>query len=285
MNPPELIDTHAHLDDEQFQGQIDDVLSRARVAGVTRIIAIGTTAESSQECVQLAQRHEHVWAAVGIQPNYCAETTDGDWDQIVALADEDRVVAVGETGLDWYWAYAPLDVQREYFRRHLDLSQATGLPFVVHLREPDQTKHSAEDQPQSCCEDIYRMVREASDRGAIRGVMHSYTGGVEYATAFTELGMHISFAGMVTYKKSTELRTVASSVAADRILVETDAPYLSPEPVRGHRPNEPGLVVHTASCIAHTRGDSLGNFARLTTENALQLFWNGLRTSTSRTDV
>lgn len=274
MNPPKLIDTHAHLDDEQFEGQIDAVLSRAKAAGVTRIIAVGTTAKSSQQCVQLAQQYRQVWAAVGIQPNYCAEASEGDWDQIVALAHEDRVVAIGETGLDWYWAYTPLDVQREYFRRHLDLSRATGLPFIVHMREPNQPQTSPDDQPQSCCEDIYKMVREASERGKIRGVMHSYTGGEEMAKAMSALGMYVSFAGMVTYRKSTELRAVATAIATDRILVETDAPYLSPEPVRGHRPNEPSLVVHTASCLAHTRGDTLDGFARTTTENALRLFWD-----------
>jgi TatD DNase family protein len=185
------------------------------------------------------------------------------------------VVAIGETGLDWYWSYAPLALQRDFFQRHLALSQATGLPFIVHMREADELQPSASEKPSSCCDDIYQMIAAASDHGVVRGVMHSYTGSAEMMKAFCALGMCISFAGMVTYKKSAELRAVAAAVPSDRILVETDAPYLSPEPVRGRRPNEPSFVVHTARCLAETRDDTLEDFALTTTRNALRLFWNG----------
>lgn len=275
MNRPRLIDTHAHLDDEQIVGQLEDVLERARAAGVERIIAIGTTASSSHACVRLAQQYDQVWASVGIQPNYVAEAQEGDWDDIVQLSTQDRVVAIGETGLDWYWSHAPIELQRDYFQRHLDLSLRTGLPFVVHMREPNDPATTLTGEPETCCDDIYRMVEAASgaDNSQLRGVMHSYTGDAEMANKFCQLGMHISFAGMVTFKKSKELRDVAKQVALDRILIETDSPYLSPEPKRGKRPNEPSFVLHTAECLAKHRGESYSDFSQATTQNALRLFW------------
>lgn len=276
-----LIDTHAHLDDEQLSGQLAAVLDRADAAGVRRIIAMGTTASSSEECVRLAQQHDQVWACVGIQPNYVAEAEDGDWARIVELSRQDRVVAVGETGLDWYWSHAPIELQRDYFRRHLELSQQTGLPFVVHMREPKEPVETKPGEPRTCCEDIFAMVESSANgiegavraAGSLRGVMHSYTGSSEMADRFCRLGMYISFAGMVTFKKSNDLREVAVRTPSDRILIETDSPYLSPEPKRGQRPNEPGMVVHTAECLAKARGESLKDFAKLTTQNAMRLFW------------
>lgn len=273
-----LVDTHAHLDDEQFAGRLDGIIQRATSADVVGIIAIGTTAESSAAVVRIAHDYGPVQAAVGIQPNYCAEMADDDWERIVALAEDPAVVAIGETGLDWHWDYAPLDLQRTFFEQHLSLAQATGLPFVVHMREPHEpgavkagmtSCHSA---PRSCAEDILRLIDKASRRGPIRGVMHSYTGTAAEARAFVNLGMYISFAGMVTFKKSADLRHVAAEIPADRLLVETDAPYLSPEPVRKQRPNEPALVVHTARRLAEVRGVTLETFAQQTTENARRLF-------------
>jgi TatD DNase family protein len=208
--------------------------------------------------VALAARHDAVLAAVGIHPNYCAAAGADDWDQVVALASVSRVVAIGETGLDRYWDHTPFDVQEDYFDRHLRLSQQCNLPFIVHLRD--------------CEQDILRMLREARTRGPLQGVMHSYTGTAAGAAECIELGLHISFAGMVTYKKSVELREIAATIPDDRILIETDAPYLSPHPKRGQRPNEPALLVHTAVCLAETRGTSLESFTGLTTANANRLF-------------
>jgi TatD DNase family protein len=253
----QLIDTHAHLDDEQFAAELPAVIERARAAGVSAIVAIGTTAASSAAVVKLAAEHPTVCAAVGIQPNHVAEAGPGDWDQIVALAGRPKVVALGETGLDRYWDYAPLPLQQDYFDRHLRLSQELGLPFVVHTRESDA--------------DVLAMLREAAARGPLRGVMHSFTGTAETAAECVGLGLHISFAGMVTFKKSTELRTVAATIPADRLLVETDSPYLSPHPLRGKR-NEPAYVVHTAACLAETRGVPLDTLAAETTANARRLF-------------
>lgn len=253
-----LFDTHCHLDDDQFDADRDGVVSRATCAGVETILAVGTTADSSSKAVELAAKYGSVLAAVGIQPNYCAEAGPNDWDRIVELASAPKVVALGETGLDRYWDHTPFGVQEDYFDRHLRLSQERELPFIVHLRD--------------CEEDILKMLREARARGPLQGVMHSYTGTAAGAAECIELGLYISFAGMVTYKKSDELREVAKTIPDDRILIETDAPYLSPHPKRGQRPNEPGLVVHTAVCLAETRGTSLKSFAESTTANANRLF-------------
>lgn len=253
-----FFDTHVHLDDEQFDSSRDDVVDRAREAGVCKMIAVGTTAASSKRCTELAQRFECVLCAVGIQPNYCAEAEPKDWDRIVALVKNPGVVALGETGLDRYWDHAPLHVQEDYFDRHIRLSQQCGLPLVVHMRD--------------CADDIVSMFRHARRGGELRGVMHSFTADADAAAQCIELGLYISFAGMVTYKKSDELRAVAASIPNDRILIETDAPYLSPQPKRGQRPNEPALVVHTAECLARVRNTSLAQLAAQTTQNARQLF-------------
>ena len=222
------------------------------------MVAVGTTAASSQVCVDLAGQYDSVLAAVGIQPNYCAEAGEGDWDKVVSLAEQPRVVALGETGLDRYWDYTPFEVQQDYFDRHLRLSQQLDLPFIVHMRD--------------CGSDIVEMLREARQHGPLRGVMHSFTGDAELAKECLELGLEISFAGMVTYKKSDDLRAVAASIPDGRILIETDAPYLSPHPKRGQRPNEPALIVHTAECLARVRGVDLETFSQLTTYNARRLF-------------
>jgi TatD DNase family protein len=253
-----MIDTHTHLDDEQFEGMHDVLLQRARDAGIQAMIAVGTTASSSRAVVDLASRYEAIFAAVGIQPNYCQEAADGDWDQIVRLADSDRVVAIGETGLDRHWDFTPFALQRDYFDRHLQLARQLDLPFIVHMRD--------------CEKDILSMLREARRGGPLRGVMHSFVGDAQTARACLDLGLHVSFAGMVTYKKSQALRAVASQIPPDRILIETDCPYLSPHPKRGQRPNEPSLIVLTAACLAEIRGVDIQQFAAQTANNARELF-------------
>jgi TatD DNase family protein len=253
-----LFDTHAHLDSEELAPQLEAVVERARKAGVHAIIAIGTTAESSERCVAIAQQHEGVYAAVGIQPNYVAQAQPGDWERILALIDQPKVVALGETGLDRYWDHAPFELQQEYFARHIALSQQSSLPLVIHMRD--------------CGDDIAGMLAEAASRDPISGVMHSFTGDWPLAEECLELGLYVSFAGMVTYKKSEELRAVAARVPENRILIETDSPYLSPHPRRSVRINEPALLIHTAECLAAVRGVSLEIFAEQSTSNANALF-------------
>jgi TatD DNase family protein len=252
-----LIDTHAHLDEQAFEHDLDAVLDRAAAQGIEAIISIGVTAASSQAAVRLAHKYPQAYAVVGIQPNYVASAGPDDFEQIVSLASDPRVVGIGETGLDRYWDYAPLDLQQDFFRRHIELSRAVGKPFVVHCREAEA--------------DVAALLTEESSRGPLRGVMHSYSGDLQTAQACLALGMHVSFAGMLTFKSNEALRDVAKAVPLDRLLVETDSPYLAPTPLRGKR-NEPGNVIHTARQLAELHGVSLEELARRTTENARRLF-------------
>jgi TatD DNase family protein len=252
-----LFDTHAHLDQEEFDADREAVIRRAYEAGIETIIAVGVTAASSRAVVDLAVRFPGVFAAVGIQPNYTAQAKPEDWQTIVDLVSRPKVVALGETGLDRHWDYSPFAVQQDYFDRHLRLSQERGLPFIVHTRQSDA--------------DVLEMLREARRRGPLSGVMHSFTGTAETAAECIELGLWISFAGMVTFKKSQDLRAVATTIPPERILAETDSPYLAPHPLRGKR-NEPANLVHTATCLTETRGQSRDEFFAQITANARALF-------------
>jgi TatD DNase family protein len=256
--PFELIDTHAHLDDERFAADLPDVLDRARVAGVVQIITIATTASTSHASIALAARYDPLFAAVGIQPNHVAEAAPADWDEVVQLVQRDRVVAVGETGLDRHWDYTPFEQQQDFFARHLELARRHNLPIVIHCRDAEA--------------DVVRMLREEHDRnGPLRGVMHSFTGDLATARDCLAMGLHISVAGMVTYKNAQPLRDVARQVPLDRLLVETDSPYLAPVPVRGQR-NEPAFVAHTAALLATVCGIEASLLAEQTTTNARELF-------------
>ena len=251
------VDTHAHLDEDAFSLDRDEVIARAVDAGVRAVITIGTTAASSRRAVELAAKYPAVYAAVGIQPNYAAEARPGDWEIIEELAAEPKVVAIGETGLDRYWDYAPFAVQQDYFSRHIDLARRRDLPFVVHCRE-------AED-------DVVLQMRTEAGGRELRGVMHSFCGSLHTARSCLDLGLYLSFAGMVTFKKNADLRAVTAAVPLDRLLVETDAPYLAPTPYRGKR-NEPAFVVHTLACLAEARGLSAEEAAAATSRNASALF-------------
>lgn len=254
----ELFDTHAHLDDEVFAGSLPSVLEQARDAGVQQIMTIGTTGASSQANVRLAHAHGELFAAVGIQPNYGAQMTADDWAMVVELATDERVRAIGETGLDAYWDYTPFATQQQLFADHLRLAQIRDLPVIVHMRD--------------CAEATIDMLRSARESGPLTGVMHSFSGTEAEARHCLALGMHISFAGMVTFKKSDSLRAVARTVPLDRLLIETDSPFLAPHPHRGQKPNEPGLLIHTARCLADLRGMPVAEFASQTTANARRLF-------------
>jgi len=252
-----LVDTHAHLDQEEFAADRGDVIDRATAAGVQQIVSVGVSAPSSVATVSLAQQWPGIFSAVGIHPNYCAQASAGDWESIVALIGQPKVVAIGETGLDRHWNDSPFEMQLDYFDRHLHLMQQTGLPIIIHTRESEA--------------DVMTMLREAHERGPLRGVMHSFVGDASMAAECIKLGMHISFAGMVTFKKSDALRQVAATIPADRLLIETDSPYLSPHPLRGKR-NEPAHVVHTLNCLAEVRGMTPQQLAQQTTANSQQLF-------------
>ncbi len=252
-----LVDTHAHLDEDAFNQDVDEVIARAVSSGVTAMVAVATTLDSSRATIALAARVPQVFAAVGIHPNYAVQAKPGDWDAIEELAASPKVVAIGETGLDRYWDHTPFDVQLDYFRRQIELAKHRDLPFIVHCREAEP--------------DVVAMLREAAGAGQLKGIMHSFCGGRATLDAALELGLHISFAGMLTFKKNLELRELAKSVPLERLLVETDSPYLAPQPNRGKR-NEPAFVRHTAECLAEVHGRTLDEMAETTTANAARLF-------------
>jgi TatD DNase family protein len=253
-----LIDTHAHLFDERFGKELPAVLDRAAKAGLERVVCIGIDLESSLQSVEIANRYPLVVAAVGIQPNHAADAKPGDWGEIVKLAErEPRVVAIGETGLDRYWDRAPFALQEDHFARHMELARRLGKPFVIHCREAEG--------------DVVKALREEAKNGPIRAVMHSFSGDAATAQACLAMGLYISFAGMLTYPKAQDLRDVAKDVPLDRLLVETDCPYLAPQPVRGKR-NEPAFVAHTAAVLAEVKGLSVTEIEEHTTRNAKRLF-------------
>ncbi|MEW4566362.1 TatD family hydrolase [Tautonia sp. JC769] len=252
-----LIDTHAHLDDPRMARDLGGVLSRAREAGVTQVVAIGTTADSSRETVALAGAHRGLFAAIGIQPNHVAEAQPGDWERIVDLVTAPKVVAIGETGLDRYWDRSPFPLQQDLFDRHLALAFEHDLPVVIHCRQ--------------CEADIITQLERLGR--PVSGILHSFTGNWDDAQAFLALGLHLSFAGMVTFRNESldPLREVAARMPIDRLLVETDSPYLSPHPFRG-KTNEPARVALTCGRIAELRGMEPVALAVQTTSNAARLF-------------
>ncbi|WP_437191895.1 TatD family hydrolase [Planctomicrobium sp. SH527] len=252
-----LIDTHAHLDEQSFELDLDAVLTRAAEHQVETIFTIGVTAATSHAALALAKKYPQLYAVVGIQPNYVAQANADDFDQITELASDSRVIAIGETGLDRYWDSSPIELQRDYFFRHIELARQVEKPFIIHCREAEA--------------DVVAVLKEAAQSGPLSGVMHSFCGDQATADACLELGMYISFAGMLTFKSNQALRDVAKTIPRDRLLVETDSPYLAPVPMRGKR-NEPANVAHTARCLADVHGLTLEDLAAITTANTKHLF-------------
>ena len=252
-----LIDTHCHLEAEAFRQDFDEMLQRALDAGVERMLTIGITAATSEAVILLANRYPCVSAIVGIHPNHTHEVKPGDWERIEELATHPQVVGVGETGLDNYWKDVPLDIQEDYFRRHIALSQKVNKPFVVHCREAEP--------------EVVKVLRDCATGGRLSGAMHAFCGSHATATACLELGLYLSFGGMLTYKKNDAIREVAATVPLDRLLVETDAPYLAPQPWRGKR-NEPAWVTATNQCLAEIHAVTTEQMAAITTANAKTLF-------------
>ena len=252
-----LFDTHAHLNVDDFAGNVAEVVERAKNAGVVGIAVVGIDVPTSRRACDLAAEFPgYLFAVVGIQPNCAAEATEADFAVIQELAGYPGVRAIGETGLDCYWDDTPLETQHKFFEWHMQLCRDTALPMVIHMRESGEL-----------------IAEQLGKQTSVPpGVMHSFTGDLALARICLDFGLYLSFAGMVTFKKSNELREVARQVPEDRLLVETDAPYLSPEPLRGKRPNEPARVEHTLRCLAKVRGVSPEHLAEQTTANAKRLF-------------
>lgn len=253
----ELIDTHAHLTYEGLSNQLDAVLARAAEHHVGRIITVASDADDAERCLEIANSHDTVFATAGIHPHEAAKVRSGDYERIARLLTESRVVAVGEIGLDYYYDFADRDTQKRVFAAQLELARSTDLPLVIHCREAFGDCIAALKQ--------YGYSRR-------RVVFHCFSGTREEAERVAAEGWRISFTGMVTFKKLTELQSIAKTYPFDRLMLETDSPYLSPEPVRHMRPNEPANVHHTARFLAGLRGESVDDLAAQTTANAREFF-------------
>lgn len=250
-----MIDTHCHLTDERLQSQLEDVITRARTAGVSRIISIATDPDDSRAAIALAKGRDDVRCTVGVHPNHSHGMNVHQVEQLRELQKDPTVVAIGETGLDYFHKYAPRDHQMAVFIAQLRVARDVKKPVVIHCRE--------------AVDDTLAIMADYED---VPAVFHCFTGTVHEATRILDAGYLIGLTGVVTFKKSDELRDVARLIPDDRLLVETDAPYLAPEPVRKEKVNEPAFVLHTARAIAEARGTTLEQIDLLTTANAQRFF-------------
>jgi len=252
-----LVDSHCHLDFPDFAPELEAVVARAEAAGVGRMVTISTRVRRHAQVLAIAERFPNVTCSVGTHPHHAHEELDITAEDLVARAEHPKVVAIGEAGLDYHYDNSPRDAQEQGFRAHIAAARETGLPLVIHAREAD--------------EDVANILRNEAKKGAFPAVLHCFTGGRELAFTGIELGLYVSFTGILTYKKTDELRAIARDLPADRILVETDAPYLAPGKFRGKR-CEPSYVVETAKVLAEVRGVSPDEIARQTTDNFFRLF-------------
>jgi TatD DNase family protein len=253
-----LIDSHAHLTFPELCNQVDDVLARCAESGVDRVITVGTTPEDSQASVHLAERYpDRIHAAVGVHPHEAEKVSDSDLAHMAGLLTRPGVVAVGEIGLDFYYDNADREVQREVFARQLEIAASVDLPIVIHARE--------------AVDDVIGLLRDHGFAGR-RVVFHCFTGTAEEAARVREHGWWISFAGIVTFKKSAWLQAIAKDYPAEELMVETDAPYLTPEPFRGRMPNEPAHVAHVARFLADLRGVAFEDLVEQTEANTRRFF-------------
>jgi len=252
-----LIDSHCHLDFPDFAPERDAVIARAREAGVSPMITISTRMRRFEEVYALTQAYADVFCSAGTHPHYASEEKDVPLDDILTAAQRNKVVAIGEAGLDYHYDFSAVDDQKAGFRRHIEAARRTGLPLVIHSREAE--------------EDTADILENEMSKGAFSAVLHCYTSGPELARRGLALGLYVSFSGVLTFKKSDELRDIAATVPMDRLLVETDAPYLAPMPYRGKR-NEPAYVQYTAKVLADVKGVGEDEIARATTGNAYRLF-------------
>lgn len=252
-----LVDHHCHLDFPDFAGELDGVIDRAKAAGVGLMVSISTRVRRFDRLLQIVDGHANVFCSVGTHPHYAHEELDVPVEEIVRLSRHPKVVAIGEAGLDYFYDKSPRAAQEQGFRNHIAAARETQLPLVIHARDADA--------------DTATILEEETAKGAFPAVLHCYTGGADLARRGLDLGLYVSFSGILTFKKSDALREIAKSVPLDRLLVETDAPYLAPGKYRGKR-NEPAYVVETAAELARVKGVRFDELAQATTENFFRLY-------------
>ncbi len=255
---PMMIDSHAHLDYEQLSGDLEGVLARAAEAGVSHIITIGVNLATANRPKALAEAYDNIWCSVGIHPHEAATEPDAaNIDAIRASADHPKCVAIGEAGLDYFYEHASPKQQEDSFRAQIAVARCLDLPIIVHTRDADS--------------DMAAILENEMGKGAFRGVLHCFSSGAELAERAIDIGFYISFSGILTFNKAEELRAIAMNIPEDRILVETDSPYLAPVPYRG-RSNEPAYTAHTLAKLATVRGKQPVEMANITRANTLRLF-------------
>ena len=252
-----LIDSHCHLDFPELNEDLPALLARAREAGVGLMVTISTRVAKFADLKEIVETHDNVFCSIGTHPNNAAEEPDITAAELIGIARHPKVVAIGEAGLDYHYDRAPRDVAQRVFRTHIDAARKSGLPLVIHTRDADA--------------DTGAILEEEMGKGAFTALLHCFTASRELAERALALGLYISFSGVLTFKNSQELRDVAAAAPLDRILVETDAPFLAPVPFRGKR-NEPAFVAKTAAVVAEARGMGAAELAAATTANALRLF-------------
>jgi TatD DNase family protein len=259
-----LIDSHCHLDFPELSGDEAGVLARAKMAGVAGMLTIGTRLDQFERVRAIAERHGNIWCSVGVHPHEAKEEGQRNPDRLIEAARHPKVIGIGETGLDFYYDHSPRDEQAESFRVHIAAARETGLPLIVHTRNADAETGD--------------LLEQEYGKGAFPGLIHCFSSGPAVARRALALGMYISISGIVTFKAAEELRTIVRDIPLDRLLVETDSPYLAPVPKRG-RTNEPAFVAHTASKVADLKGIGVAELEAATTENFFRLFTKAERSA------
>jgi TatD DNase family protein len=252
-----LVDHHCHIDRPEFADDLDGVVARAQAAGVGLMVNISTRVGKFDHLISVVDRFDTVYGTVGTHPHYAHEELDVTALDLAHYAEHPKIVGIGEAGLDFFYKHSTPEAQAQGFRTHIAAARLTGLPLEIHTRDADA--------------DTIQILEEEQEKGAFSAVLHCFTGGSELARRAVELGLYVSFSGVVSFKKNDALRAIANAVPLDRVLIETDAPYLAPEPYRGKQ-NEPSYVVHTAKALADARGIAFEDFARATTENFFKLY-------------
>ncbi len=265
-----LVDHHCHLDFPQFADDLDQIVARAHANGVGMMVTISTRVRQFERVLAVAEKYSSVYCSVGTHPHNADEEHDVPLAMILDLARHPKVVAVGEAGLDYYYQHASAAAQAEGFRRHIQAARETGLPLEIHTRDADA--------------DTLAILQDEHAKGAFPAVLHCFTGGRELAMRAVDLGLYVSFSGVITFKKSEALRDIARDIPLDRLLVETDAPFLAPDPFRG-KTNEPSYVVRTAAALADVKGVTREAIATATTENFFRLYTKADRTGAVATAV
>lgn len=255
---PVIIDSHAHLDYPQFADELPQIIARAGDAGVERVISIGVKLSTVDAPRRIAENFDNVWFSVGVHPHEAANEVDAcNLDAFLEHAHHPKCVAIGEAGLDYFYDHAPRELQAQSFRTQIQVARQLDLPIIVHARDADN--------------DMADIIEDEMKKGAFRGVLHCFSSGAELARRATDVGFYVSFSGILTFNKSDELRAIAADIPADRLLVETDAPFLAPMPHRG-KTNEPAYTAYTLAKLAEVRGQTINAMAAQTYDNTLRLF-------------